>query len=239
MDKSETIREWIRGLFSENFDFSNRDLAKEKFKEKFESEENKQLEISWSRHQTLFIKCLKSVCKEKKVDVRTFGYAREKIKFAETSSDAQAAIKITPKPKGSTKPEPTTGITLPTTTETPRIITPMSEEQATKLTRICWRVCGSVLHAWKEKFDKFDNDELDELAIAWEPLIHPYLEKYGGKIAIALMVTAGVFSKRAHVFKKKKKSDEDEEEETKEEKKVELSEKDKKEFEEWQARNKT
>ena len=226
MDKSETIREWIRGLFSENFDFSNHDLAKQKFREHFESEENKELEISWARHDTLYIKSLKYVCKEKKIDVRTYGYQREKIKFAQTSSDAQAEIKITPKPKGGKE---TTTETKLTTTEAPRTITPISEEQATKLTRICWRVCGSVLHAWKEKFTKFDNEELDELAIAWEPLVHPYLEKYGGKIIIALMVTAGVFSKRADVFKKKKKSEEEEPEEEE----IKISKEDSEKFEKW------
>lgn len=235
MDKSETIREWIRGLFSENFDFSNRDLVKEKFKEHFESEENKQLEISWANQNTLYIKSLKYVCKEKKIDVRTFGYAREKIKFVESSSDAQADVKITPKPKGSTTATIETKTSTGTeTTEKPVTYTPITEEHAVKLTKICWRVCGSVLHAWKEKFEKFDNDELEELAIAWEPLIHPYLEKYGGKIIIALMVTAGVFSKRAHVFKKKKSDKDEDEEETEE-----LSEKDKQDFKKWQeAQNK-
>ena len=236
MDKSETIREWIRGLFSENFDFSNRDLSKEKFKEKFESEENKQLEISWNRHQTLFIKCLKSVCKEKNVDVRTYGYAREKIKFSQSSSDSQAVVNIQPKPKGGkieTKPSQELGKPSTEIGERPPTITPISEEQATKLTRICWRVCGSVLHAWKEKFQKFDNDELEELSIAWEPLLKPYLERYGGKLIIAFMVTAGVFSKRADVFKKKKKEDT---EETKEDK-IEISKEDSEKFEAWKKKH--
>lgn len=235
MDKSETIREWIRSLFEENFDFSNRDLTKEKFRTHFESEENKPLEITWSKHQTLFIKNLKQVCKEKKIDIRTYGYAREKIKF-EIGSSEDAEIKISPKPKG-TKGElvAKTGTELTETkTEGETKITPISEDEAIKLTKIIWRVGGRVLHAWKEGFALFDDDELDELAVAWYPLCKPYLEKYGGRIAVALLVTSGVFSNkgRPEAFKMKKKNKDDDDKEPEEQS---TNETDKEEFEKWKA----
>jgi len=239
LDKSENIREWIRGKFNENHDFSNKDLTRRLFKEYFESQENQKLEINLKTHQSLFIKCLKQVCKEKKIPVQTYGYAEIKPKF--TQSTGAVKTTITPKPKG-TDLTTTEGQPQPkTSTETGQVITPMTEEQAIKLTRICWRICGSVIHAWKEKFDKFDKDELDELAIAWEPLLKPYLERFGGKIAIALFVTAGVFSKRADAFKSDKQLEKEKKEkaEKKSEKteKIEVSDDDKKKFEEWKKKH--
>ena len=99
MSKSEAIREWIRSQFEASFDFSNRALTKEKFKEHFESEETQKLGINFDKHRSLFIDMLKGVCREKKIDPTTFGYSREKITFVKSTTDS--TLNITPKPKGS------------------------------------------------------------------------------------------------------------------------------------------
>ena len=224
MSKSEAIREWIRSRFEENFDFSNRELTKQKFKEHFESDENQKLGINFDKHRSLFIDMLKGVCREKKIDPTTYGYSREKVSFTRSSNDS--TLNVTPKPKSSTKPESTetkSDLTAKTSTESTTseqsTITPLTDDESVKLVRIIAKIGGNVLHAWKDKFEKFDNEELDELAVGCNPLLKPYLEKHGGKVLVALGSILSVMSNknRLKVFSSKKKKKDDDEDEDEDE----------------------
>lgn len=240
MDKSEKIRDWVRKQFDEKFNFSNRELTRLEFRKFFEEiPENKQFEISWKVHQTLFIKQLKKICKERGISPTTYGYAQEKITFTPPRAGTEPKTTIQPKPKGGaateiSKIEGEAKKTEEEKKEEPKKIE-LTVEQSEKLTKIIWKIMGNILHAWKEGFEKFDEEELEELALGWNPLFKPYLERFGGQLGAALLITTGVFSSkgRPKAFKVKKKDEEEKTEEPKEEKKKELSAEDAEKFEEW------
>jgi len=237
MDKSQAIRDWIRKQFDLKFDWSNRELTKLEFQKFFEHGESeiKALEINWKKHHTLFLDQLKKICKEKNISPTTYGYAEKKITYMPKPSEKEPKVTIQPKPKGGaaeitkieTEAEKTTGEEAPK-----RII--LSIEQSEKLTRIIWKIIGNILHAWKEGFDKFDEEELEELALGWNPLFKPYLERFGGQLGAALLITTGVFASkgRPKAFKVKKK-DEKEKSEEQEEEKIEITKEQSESFEEW------
>lgn len=238
MDKSQTIRDWIRKQFDLKFDWSNRELTRLEFQKFFEHGESeiKALEINWKKHHTLFLDQLKVICKEKNISPTTYGYAEKKITFM-PKTEKEPKVTIQPKPKGGateivkieTEAEKVAGEEAPK-----RII--LSIEQSEKLTRIIWKIIGNILHAWKEAFDKFDEEELEELALGWNPLFKPYLERFGGQLGAALLITTGVFASKgrpkAFKVKKKKEIEEVEEEETKEEK-IEITKEQSQSFEQW------
>ncbi len=224
-NKSDLIREFIRALFDSNHDFSNRELNKTKFKEYFEVETKKDLDISWQKHQTLFIDQLSTVAREKKIDIKTYGYGGKKEQFKNLS---QAGVKstITPKPKGAAIPQQTGLQTATSTgqattqaadTSSDKVITPLTDEESVKLTTILCRSFGGAVHRLKSDFKEFDDKEAEELGVAWSPLAKPYLEKYGGKLFTAIVVTVGVLGReeRLAAFKPKEKGDATKEEKEK------------------------
>ena len=237
MDKSPAIRDWIRNHF--DIDWSNRELSKlefQKFFEQNQESEIKELEINWKKHRTLFIEQFKKICKEKSISPTTYGYAEEKITFM-PRTEKEPRVTIKPKPKGGgaaeiTKIETEAGKETTEEQAPKRII--LSIEQSEKLTRIIWKIIGNILHAWKEGFDKFDEEELEELALGWNPLFKPYLERFGGQLGAALLITTGVFASkgRPKAFKVKKK-DEKEKSEEQEEEKIEITKEQSESFEEW------
>jgi len=239
MDKSQAIRDWIRKQFDLKFDWSNRELTRlefQKFFEKSTEPEIKDLGINWKKHQTLYIEMLKRICKEKSISPTTFGYAEEKITYMPKTSEKEPKVTIRPKPKGGaaeiTKIETEAG--KETTEEAPKRII-LSVEQSEKLTRIIWKIIGNILHAWKEGFDKFDEEELEELALGWNPLFKPYLERFGGQLGAALLITTGVFASkgRPKAFKVKKKDEKEKSEEPEQEEKIEITKEQSESFEEW------
>lgn len=217
-NKSDLIREFIRSLFDSNHDFSNRELNKTKFKEFFETEEKKPLDISWQKHQTLFIDQMAVVAREKNIDVKTYGYGGKKMQFKNLS---QTGVKstITPKPKGQgIQPQQTQGLQTATSTgqaatglaqTSDKIITVLTDEESVKLTTILCKTFGNGIHRLKPDFKAFSEDEALELGSAWSPLAKPYLEKYGGRLFTAVAVSIGVMTaeNRLSAFAAKPKGD--------------------------------
>lgn len=212
MNKSEQIREFVRSLFDQNHDFSNRSLNKEKFISHFETEESKKLpdddRITWQKHQTLFLDQFKSTCREKKIDPSQYGYGKPKEKFVKSSFDVESTI--TPKPKSIRSTIPTAE--KPTQLQSiekqpPQTHTPLTDEESFKLNRIIFKMIGNMANSVKPKFTNFNDDELDQLAEAWSPLTKPYLEKFGGRLFTATFVTASVLSSRADAFRSEKQRD--------------------------------
>lgn len=209
-NKSESIREFIRDLFNQSHDFSNRELNKTKFVEHFESEANKPLGITWKEHQTLFVDQFKSVCKEKNISPSTYGYAKEKKTFASSGTEKQWDTQ--PKPKqvaGQTNTTQNPGIKsvqsaghAPQSEPKQETITPLTEEESFRLCRIIGKTAANVINAKYEKFTPLDDAEADELGAALNPILKPYLEKYGGKFMTLLFVGGSIVAKRKDAFKK-------------------------------------
>lgn len=209
-NKSESIREFIRDLFNQSHDFSNRELNKTKFVEHFESEANKPLGITWKEHQTLFVDQFKSVCKEKSISPSTYGYAKEKKTFASTGTEKQWDTQ--PKPKqvaGQTNLTQNPGIKsvqsaghATQSEQKTETITPLTEEESFRLCRIIGKTAANVINAKYEKFTPLDDAEADELGAALNPILKPYLEKYGGKVMTLLFVGGSIVAKRKDAFKK-------------------------------------
>jgi len=254
VNKSEEIRVLIRQLFDSNHDFSNRELNKQEFVKYFETEEKKSLDINWKKHQTLFIDQLDVVAKEKKIDVRTYGYGGKKLKQTSTGSDNVKST-ITPKPKQLQQTQSNqqtqstqnleqnqNGLKIVGDNSQLQNYTPegdpiirLTEDEATKLTKILWKTAGNMAHKLNDKFEIFDETELLELADAWMPIAKPHLEAHGGRLFTAGIVTLGVLSKRADAFGKPKR---DKTTKEKEESKEESSKgEDDEDFKEWQKRN--
>lgn len=233
-NKSELIREFIRELFGQNHDFSNRELNKQKFAEHFESEANKPLQISWKEHQTLFVDQFKIVCKEKNVEPSTYGYAKEKKSFVKKGTDTQWNTQ--PKPKeiaqqNNQAMQATNNQQAQQNQQLPEKITPLTDEESFKLCRIIAKTCGNMAHAAKEKFEAFSDEESDELGAALNPILKPYLERHGGKWFTLLFVGGSIVAKRAEAFKKDTKDKKDSEKEP--EKKPEPTKDELDAFEKW------
>lgn len=196
MDKSETIREFIRAQFKANFDFTNKDARKKLFQDFCDSEEGKLADIQYKKHGTLFIDCFKKVCGELKKDPTMYGLSRDKVEFKSSSDDGNVSIK--PRPKGFKTPQG-----QPMQKANLEDGTIQQEDLAagdgviqwdTKLTGITLTTFYNLISKKWTSLLPLTDEEKDTLGTAWQPLFQKYLSKNWGLWGAPLIVTAGILS---------------------------------------------
>ena len=190
MTTSEILRDWIRGLFEQNHDFSNREITKQKFKEHFESEQNKNLLITWDKHNTLFIEQFKRICKERKIDPATFGYSNPKKTFVKVES-GQVKATVTPKPKSS-QTEQAQQAAQPTSPATTAMTEPekieITDDQSKELTKIAIKTADGIFFKKYPDAKPFSDDETNTRILLCNPVLRPLWEKLGANVLFAASV---------------------------------------------------
>lgn len=245
MDKSETIREFIRTQFKTNFDFTNKDARQKLFQDYCISAEGKAAGLDWNKHNTLFLSNFKKICRELKKDPTMYGLSRDKVEFKSSSDDGQVSIK--PRPKGFKSPQGQAPSQPPKEGEQPT--QPVLDDGVVmqwdaKLTGITLNTFYSLLQKKWTSLLPLSQEEKDTLGAAWQPLFQKYLSKNWGLWGTPLIVTAGILSgkfseARANAPPEEKKSD-DKQEEKKPDSNVKTDENAKARFEEWsKLHNKT
>lgn len=245
MDKSETIREFIRTQFKANFDFTNKDARQKLFQDYCTSPEGKAADLDWNKHNTLFLSNFKKVCRELKKDPTMYGLSRDKVEFK--SSTDEGSITIKPKPKGFKSPQ---GQPMPK----PKLEdgTIKKEDLAdgdgviqwdTKLTGITLTTFYNLISKKWTSLLPLTDEEKDTLGTAWQPLFQKYLSKNWGLWGAPLIVTAGILSgkfqeARQNASPSGKKSEEKKPDEKQPDTNVETDEDARKRFEQWKATHK-
>lgn len=241
MDKSETIREFIRAQFKANFDFTNKDARQKLFQDYCVSDEGKTAKLDWKRDRTLFLSCFKKVCVELKKDPTMYGLSRDKVEFKSSTDDGTVSIK--PRPKGFKSPQ---GQPIQKTTLEDGTI--KKEDLADGDGVIQWdpKLTGITLTTFYNLISKkwtsllpLTEEEKDTLGTAWQPLFQKYLSKNWGLWGAPLIVTAGILSGKFQEAKQNQPQDKKEESKKEEQKPdTNINAGDKSAFEKWKETHK-
>lgn len=229
MERSESIREFIRKKLDEKFDFSNEKARLVEFKTWCDEPTQKKAGFEFAKHRTLFTEQLKKVCTERNIDPTTFGLSRPKISFAQTSGQVTAEIK--PQPKSAT-PQPQESMQPPQTTPT-QPPAPIKDEDKIEIdeefVEITFKVFFEGVRIKMKSWKSLSDDELERLGQAWLPLFKKYLQNNWGLWGLPILTTLGIIAERRADSKT-------EESESKQDKELEKKFENSDEYKDWLAR---
>ncbi len=206
---SEFLRDNLRTAWEgEDANFSSTDWRKQFFSKLCDSEEGKKIGLLTSKHQSLFHHQIKKIIKEKGQDPRSYGMSQPVKTFEQKGGQMQGVI--TPKPKPTDKKM---GEMIPAQTQQTGqqggMPQPAQDPQlqrvnfTQKTTGLTIKMMFNMLRLKFPALEGLDDDEVELLGEAWNPIFNRYLAGVAGMWMTALFTTGMVVTSKVADAKKK------------------------------------
>ncbi len=197
-------------------DFSNPDWRKQFFSTLCNADDAKKIGLLHTKHQSLFHHQVKKIIKEKGGDPRSYGMSSTSQKFVSSGGGMQGVV--TPKPKQTDKvmgdpknqqiqSSSQTGMT-PATQGQGQQSGQMEQPEprinfTTKTTGLTIKMMFNLLRLKFPALDGLDDDEVEMLGEAWNPIFNKYLAGVAGMWMTALFSTGMILTSKVADAKKK------------------------------------
>jgi|APSaa5957512535_1039671.scaffolds.fasta_scaffold02589_10 hypothetical protein len=217
---SEFLRDKLRAEWGENGEgqtnFSNPDWRKQFFSQLCDAEDGKTIGLLKAKHQSLFHHQIKKIIKEKGQNPRTFGMTNPNKKFSSTTGGMSG--EISPKPKPTDKNLDATGQTQQSTNQQGGMIPagqggqppnqPSNPEEpkinfSPKTSGLTIKMMFNLLRLKFPALEGLDDDEIEALGEAWNPIFNKYLAGVAGMWMTALFTTGMIVTSKVADAKKK------------------------------------